>query len=620
MIVLGISPLDKDTTTCVLKDGKILYAIGEERLSRTKLQGGFPRLSLPHTLEQCGLTAADIDVVAYPFHEWQEERRLINKGLRDELGLNFLKVPGESHRHLRQAKRDYTNSKGPHGVDMEGYDEFMNKPPLKRFMHALLSGNPISDALTHQFLYLRWARHAIADHRKLHEELIAGLQQTNLIDKLVRVEHHTAHCANAFYTSSFDRALIVTIDAYGSGRTGRVSLGQRGKAIEPLGVFDFPHSFGVYYEQLTSALGFKPSRHEGKILGLAAYGDPSVLRETLRARFNISGTTLTSQAVHNQYFPRYLANHFSKVDVAAAHQTVMEEICTEVVQKYVDQTGCENIVLSGGVTANVKLNQRLHSVRGVHGLFVHPSMGDGGTGTGAALHVFEENGGIEPYKMPNAYLGPEFTDEELTTELKKEDLAWERPDDLEDEVGRLISEGYVVARFNGRMEYGPRALGNRSILYHATERSVNKWLNQNLGRTEFMPFAPATMAEHAGQCYERLAGAEHTAEFMTVTFDCTEFMTDNCPAAVHVDGTARPQLVSAESNLSFYRIIEAYHKRTGIPSVINTSFNMHEEPIVCTPYDAIRAFKLGHLDYLALGPFLVKGDSTAERRPSRSIL
>ena len=170
----------------------------------------------------------------------------------------------------------------------------------------------------------------------------------------------------------------------------------------------------------------------------------------------------------------------------------------------------------------------------------------------------------------------------------------------------VIHSGKVVARFDGRMEYGPRALGNRSILYHAREPEVNQWLNKRLGRTEFMPFAPVTLYEARESCYHNIKGAEHAAEFMTITFDCTDQMKRDCPAAVHVDGTARPQLIRRDVNPGYYDIVKEYEKLSGIPSLINTSFNMHEEPIVCTPADAVRAFLLGNLDYLVLGPFLVK--------------
>jgi carbamoyltransferase len=185
----------------------------------------------------------------------------------------------------------------------------------------------------------------------------------------------------------------------------------------------------------------------------------------------------------------------------------------------------------------------------------------------------------------------------------------ERVPNLEQRVATLLAAGKVVARFDGRMEYGPRALGNRSILYPSTDPTVNDWLNKRLHRTEFMPFAPVTIAEYAEQCYENIGDARYPASFMTMTFNCTDWMKQHCPAVVHVDGTARPQLIAREVNPSYYAIVEEYRKLTGLPSIINTSFNMHEEPIVCTPGDAIRSFTTGNLDYLAIGPFLLEHPS-----------
>jgi carbamoyltransferase len=178
-------------------------------------------------------------------------------------------------------------------------------------------------------------------------------------------------------------------------------------------------------------------------------------------------------------------------------------------------------------------------------------------------------------------------------------------------VARLIAEGNVVARFNGAMELGPRALGNRSILYQATDPKVNKWLNDRLKRTEFMPFAPVTLEEHAEKCYKNFKGAAYAAKFMVITFDCTDFMKEKSPATVHIDGTARPQVINEKDNPSYYKILKEYHKLTGIPTLVNTSFNMHEEPIVCSPQDAVRSFLQGHLDYLAIGKYLVKGPDRA---------
>ena len=206
----------------------------------------------------------------------------------------------------------------------------------------------------------------------------------------------------------------------------------------------------------------------------------------------------------------------------------------------------------------------------------------------------------------DVYLGPGYTEAEIRESLDRAGLTYTRPGYMAAEVARRIHKGEVVARFAGRMEYGPRALGNRTIMYHGRDPEVNQWLNQRLGRTEFMPFAPVTLWEARGKCYSNIGGGEHTAEFMTLTFDCTGFMKRACPAAVHVDGTARPQLIRREKNPDYYDILKEHEKLSGSPSVINTSFNMHEEPIVCSPDDAVRAFLDGRIDGLIAGPFYVE--------------
>jgi carbamoyltransferase len=236
-------------------------------------------------------------------------------------------------------------------------------------------------------------------------------------------------------------------------------------------------------------------------------------------------------------------------------------------------------------------------------------MGDGGCGSGAAM--YQSWNGQTLDTISNAYFGPDFTDKEIEAELKANGLEYTRPENLAEDVAKLIFDGSVVARFGGRMEYGPRALGNRSIMYHAQEPEVNQWLNKRLGRTEFMPFAPVTLYEARERYFHNIKGAEHTAEFMTITFDCTDEMKRDCPAAVHIDGTARPQLIKREVNPEYYDIVKEYEKLSGISSLINTSFNMHEEPIVCSPHDAVRAFLDGNLDVLVIGPFLVKNPVAA---------
>jgi carbamoyltransferase len=223
----------------------------------------------------------------------------------------------------------------------------------------------------------------------------------------------------------------------------------------------------------------------------------------------------------------------------------------------------------------------------VTSVFVHPGMSDEGMPVGAALSMYYQLSGAryDPdfQAMEHVYLGPEFSNQEIQQELTEQGIDAAYHEDIEPVIARLLAEGAVVARFNGRMEYGPRALGNRTILYQATDPTVTYWMNDALQRTEFMPLAPVVMAEHASKCFQNIAGAENTARFMIITFDCTDWMAQTCPGVVHVDNTARPQLVSERDNPSMYRVLAEYHKLTGIPVLINTSFNMHEEPIVCTP-------------------------------------
>jgi carbamoyltransferase len=268
--------------------------------------------------------------------------------------------------------------------------------------------------------------------------------------------------------------------------------------------------------------------------------------------------------------------------------------------------------------ANVRINQRVHLIPGVSSVFVHPGMSDEGIPVGAALTAYYDVSGDrydpgEISTMDHVYLGPEYDDDAIEQEVKQNDFQATRHEEIESVVAELLAEGAVVARFNGRMEYGPRALGNRSILYQPDDRSVQYWLNDALQRTEFMPFAPVVLADEAHKCFVDLDGIENTSRFMTITCFCTEWMVEHCPGVVHVDGTARPQLVAESDNPSMFKILDEYHKITGLPCLINTSFNMHEEPIVCSPGDAIRAFKLGHLDYLAIGKWLLKNEAPLRR-------
>ena len=609
MKIVGISPLDKDSTVCLIIDGIVVAAIAEERLSRVKMHAGFPYKALEQLLSMYDLTANDIDSVAYAFEDWEEETRLIDATLaehkRQELANPPADIVANMSRLPKQPKRNYS---------IPGLEEsalYINKSALHTAAYRLLSTNARLSTWFSSRQILRWRNTASEAHRKWSHELDKGLRHFGLEKKLKRVDHHLTHAANAYLTSGFDDALIITLDGYGSGLGGSVSIGKNGN-IERLHSLPYPTSLGEFYERVTSSLGFVPGRHEGKIVGLAAYESPDILYDIVRTYFEGTGESLRYRQPHNFAFSRHLAAQFAKPTVAAAYQKVLETVAREYIQPFVKQTGISNIVLSGGVVANVKANQRIFEIDGVEQIFVHPNMGDGGCSVGAALVLADNHTPVSRGRIEDVYWGPEFSDEEIESVLKEIGVNYHRSDNVDLETAALLAEGNIVARFAGRMEYGPRSLGNRSILYHAKDPEVNLWLNTQLNRTEFMPFAPATLHEEREACYLNIRGAEHAASFMTITFDCTETMKAQSPAAVHVDGTARPQLVSERSNPSFHRVLKEYHRLTGIPSVINTSFNMHEEPIVCSPADAVRAFQLGKLPYLAIGSFVVTSDISSD--------
>jgi carbamoyltransferase len=414
------------------------------------------------------------------------------------------------------------------------------------------------------------------------------------------------------------------MDGGGDGHCSHVYSVHDG-VFKKLATADSYDSLGNFYAYITAICGYKAKRHEGKITGLAARGRP-IYRDVLDAMIGCENGHLVNRG-HVLFtnaldaIREALPGQWEQEDLAATIQVVAEDVARACVAYWVEKTGHRNVALAGGLFANVRINEEVLGVPGVESVFIHPGMSDEGLAVGAALAYDNSvrQRAKEKYKLvglPDVYLGTMYPEREIAVALDKAGLEAQRlPDSLETAVAEKLSEGKVVARYNGRMEYGPRALGNRSILYQPGDPSVNDWLNELLRRTEFMPFAPSCLYESASQLFESMEGSMDTARFMTITSHCTPWMSERCPGVVHVDGTARPQLVRKEDNASYHTIIDEYRKRTGVPAIINTSFNIHEEPIVHTPDDAVRAFLDSALDYLAIGDFLVKGPvGSAETR------
>ncbi len=556
--IIGISSLNRDSTTSLITiDGRLLAVVSEDRFTRIKQQGGFPHRGMEYIFKEFSLSPDDVESVCYSFMSWQDER--------DAMSMST-EIDRNGHRK---------------GI----FDPF--------------------GGYLHRRLYKRWNDEGVASHRRYNGELIDGLKPYGLADKVRFYHHHYSHATTAYYMSGFDDCLIVSIDWYGSGLSGQVYVGRNGK-LEAVKDIRMPNSLGMLYAQVTGSLGFRVARHEGKVLGLAAYGKETPLYHWLRKRVFADGEDIRfPYAFANTYYTRIQKRLFKREDMAYAYQRVLEEVTVKWVEHFVKKYNVHDVAMVGGVAANVKNNQRVYELDGVESIFIQPDMGDGGAGLGAALGRAAELGDVEVREIESIYMGPGYTDDDIEAALQESGLEYRRCDNIEKEIAAIVAGGEIVARLDGRMEFGPRALGNRTIIAPAIDATINKSLNDRLGRTEFMPFAPATNIEDIDQCYLNVRNGVYTASFMTMTFDCTPFMKEKSPAAVHVDGTARPQIVEEGRNPSFYKTIQYYKEMTGIPSVINTSFNMHEEPIVCTPGDAIRAFLDGRLDNLAMGSFLV---------------
>lgn len=585
MIVLGIID-SKPSSAAILNEGQILSVIAEERLTRMKLASGMPRGAITQVMAEAGITARDIEQVAV-------------------------------------AQR--VSVFEPEPIPWKGWFED-GELKTRRF-------DQISSSLAPYFgrIPLAWRAHHQLKRlasRERGQELPRLIRDVYGITAPVRFyDHHYCHATTAYFTSSFDRALVVTLDGGGDFRSGTVYLGEGG-LLRPLASVDSFDSLGNFYSYITELCGFKAEKHEGKITGLAALGEPiyaDILRQFIR--YQEPGQIRYTVPMYHRSALKLLSErlpaNFDRAHLAASVQTVLEEVGVSFIRYWLRQTGTRNIAVAGGVFANVKFNQRVYELPEVDNFFVHPAMDDGGLSVGSALAALMDQPQIQNEqlnrRLANVYFGPEYDNDDIEMVIQDTDCHATYFDNIQEVIADLLAQGYVVARFTGRMEYGPRALGHRTILYQTTDPSVNDWLNERLQRTEFMPFAPATLAAHAVECYEGLAGAEDPARFMTITFNCTPRMREQSPGVVHVDGTARPQIVDAETAPDFYKILTAYHRLTGIPSVINTSYNMHGEPIVCTPQDALRSFLQGDLEYLAIGNWLVSSSKTEELRTMRLV-
>jgi carbamoyltransferase len=560
MKIIGINFLS-ESSVCLLENGKLTYAISEERINRKKNWYGLPFKSIDHLLKETSNKLSDIDFFTTCG---------LSAFTKDMPNLNYFDLKIEKIKKSN-LKKNLKNKQ----------INFLHK----RIIHEDL-------VINHR------TKKAILRLKKKYKNLLV-------------YDHHTAHAASACYNSGFKNGYSLTIDGWGDNASAKLFKYNEGQ-IKEISSTPTVDSLGYFYGGITKLLGFKPHQHEGKILGLAAYGNyKKALKDMSKIiSFNKKTNQFEAhyenglyQATFNNLNFNYLKKKYSREDIAATTQYILEKSVLDCVKNIKKKKF--NLCVAGGIFANVKLNQKINELNKVNKLYIFPNMGDGGLSVGAASLCYYEKTKKIPSKIKNVYLGPEYNDKEILSSIKKFKVKYCKPKNIEKIIAVHLSNNKIVAHFNGRMEFGPRALGNRSILCSAEDATINQSLNKKLQRTEFMPFAPITSKESAKK-YFIIGNNYDPYRFMTVTCNCIGVMVKSSPAAVHIDKTARPQIVDSKDNKRLYKIIQEYKKITGTPILINTSFNMHEEPIVCSPKDALRAFIDGKIDYLILNNYLIE--------------
>jgi carbamoyltransferase len=423
--------------------------------------------------------------------------------------------------------------------------------------------------------------------------------------EITYVPHHVAHAASAWLAAGFDRAAVAVLDGRGE-RASHLSGHARGATLEVLATSELPNSLGIVYEELTAHLGYRRSSDEYKVMALAAYGQPAHLdRFDELLRFDGRGGIHTDRVEWSTFAPPGRGDgtlDAAHADLASSVQTRLEEVLVELATWLRETTGETNLALAGGVALNCVANSRLHREAGFERIWVQPAAGDAGTALGAALAVAARAGdAIAP--METAALGRGWSDADLERQLHAAAVPFERPPDIADATADVLARNGIVAWFQGRSEFGPRALGQRSLLAHPGHAQNTERLNDVKGREQFRPVAPMVLAERAAELFD---GGPLPSPFMLFTHGVHPAWRDRIPAAVHVDGTARVQTVSEDELPAMHRCLRAFDTRTGLPLLVNTSLNTAGRPMVDDPRDALECFGSAPIDALAIGPFLVR--------------
>lgn len=569
--ILSIHSGPHDSAAALFQGYELKAAVHQERLSRVKCDGGFPDRAIENVLNIARIKREDIDVV------------VLSKGSYPTVYLNY----GWFDR-LRFAVQ---RKKG-------------------RRRHKSLSSH-------------MWKKGTAKAEDVFLKPIFCKENGFRSDVKIFFSNHHMAHALSALFYLPGENVLAYTSDGGGDGVYYSARLLQERDQFTCLFGDDKDflgqgktNSLALAYGYATQAIGFRINRHEGKLTGLAAYGKPSLF-EPMAAHFSVSDTgEVASDFPNNKAMKQAIfemAKTASREDVAASVQELLEVYTLASLKKIMAQHSVERLALAGGAFANVRLNKLLCEETGIKEIFIAPAMGDDGLVIGGALEYLLQQDGEEAFfakrrKLENVYLGEQFDTEAEQLFMQDGRLEKVAGDPAETAAG-LIAKDYIGAIYTGRMEFGPRALGARSIVASPKDDGINKTLNKRLQRTEFMPFAPYVLEEDADQVFDITDANRYACRFMTITTRVNPDWADKIAAVVHVDGTARPQIVNDRDNPLYSSILRHFKQKTGLPVLVNTSFNAHEEPIICKPVECLRALLDGRVDFVVTdsGVFQRKG-------------
>ncbi len=566
MRTLGINAVYHDSAACLVEDGRVVAAAEEERFTRIKHGKRplpFTTWELPyHAVDFClaaaGIDLAEVDHVAYSFNP-----KLLLKTKQLQLPIEPSAFPAKQSwvspweplqlAYVLNAERQLLDG-APHHV-------------RKRFLSAKRER--------------RWRWHF--------------------------VEHHLAHEASAFLAAPFQESAVMTLD--GRGELATTSYGHfSGQAYKRLGQVHMPHSLGLLYERVTDYLGFLRSSDEYKVMALASYGEP-VYAAAFRDMIAIGrdGQYTVAEADFGALFgpARERGGPMEKrhFDIARSLQLVLEESALELARWLKSSTGAEHLCMAGGVALNCVMNARIRDAGLFRKVWVQPAAGDAGTALGAALWTdWAERGREKTWAMEHAFLGPQYSAEEIEAFLRRGKIKHKRLENIAQGTAKLLAQDKIIGWFQGRMEFGPRALGGRSILASPLSGDMQQRLNEIKDREDFRPVAPVVLEEEAARWFVRA----DSSPFMLFVYDVAPDKAARIPAVRHVDGTARIQTINRAQNPLYYDLVSAFQRLTGVPVLVNTSFNTRSEPVVCTPRDAVECFWTSPIDALVIGPFLLE--------------